>query len=163
MAAILEISIEIFRGILDLLSFISLKPKVVVRKNKLIAESSFRFLIMTAFIFKKKIIVDSTTKFLSIDKTVFWIFSSFEKIKFSSIKSIKYSYVGYPTAINHKFDTTSALDDFTVSIELIENNDLVTLFSFIGDSGIRCSSGGQENSSKQFVEQLMDLTGKGLT
>lgn len=158
-------------------NLLALKPKIWIEGTRLYAASSIAGRVLSLFSRYRKVIVDRKKKFVYISTKKFWVFESVKVIPFSNIERIDYSYFDIATRwIPYAYETTDQVECFTVSLCLIQPEEKVKLFSFIGEGAVETGwigvlqgdeivdfCGDQAPSSRNYVNLLMKFTGKFLT
>lgn len=155
----------------------SVKPKVWVEGDAIIARTSLLLMLLCLFFYRKWVVIDRKREYVEISKTLFWFFRSVEMIPFRRVDHIKYDYESYATsggAIGRTAWRNDQLEVFTVALVLSRpKGRRVPLFEFRGEgavetglAGVLCRgdayvdfAGDQEDASLRLVDLMSRFMG----
>lgn len=150
---------------------VTLRPKVEISNNTLIAKSNFISRVVFLFSRNKIVLVDPRKKLITIESVWFWFLGSKKHIPFKRIEVISYRYDNFWFDFGLNFLTNDQIEEFSVLLKLNHPNETIKILSFVGEGVVNSPifdpeslniSGDQEISSRNYVELLMEYTGKKL-
>ena len=136
--------------------------------------------LLTLGSFRRQVVVDRRSRFVSIERRLLWLFKSTRLIPFRHIHRIDYDYERTTTSIRgsrHGAGSGDEVESFRVALVLRAREDLpeshrhleeehVHLFSFHGEGQGQLTTfvdfqGQQAELSRRYVERLRELIGVG--
>ncbi len=124
----------------------------------------------------RTVCVDPRHKVVTIERRILWLLSRDRTIPFKRIGRIDYAFDSLTTEWGLAWDPLDQLESFKISLCLVNPEEHVKLFSFLGEGSVATGVGGvlidgddvvdmsgdQESSSREYVTLLTKMTGKKL-
>jgi hypothetical protein len=159
------------------LPFLTFRPRIRERDDKLVASTSYRVWLLTLGLSNREVVIDPDRKEAILRRRRFWFWRRRRVIPFDRIKSVTYRYAD--SSVRPFWGTAgSTFDIYTVGLRLHDFSD-VHLFSFFGEGefenrsiwpdwfywqeAIFGVSGTQARESRAYAEVLMRMIGVSLT
>ncbi len=153
-------------------SLLSICPIINKRDGKLIAETAWRFRLLTLFLLYRKVIVAPQQKEVTIHRRYAWLFSRQYRLKFSEIEAVTYGHEDLLAFNSWTSSGHDGFDIFAVGLRLMGDEEW-KLFNFFGegtftnngpwpdwvywDEYLFDESGTQEAESRAFVDLLSSM------
>jgi hypothetical protein len=158
------------------LGLLTMKPKVWTEGEKLIGRCPLSLRLLTLFFYDKTVTVDRRIKLFKIESKILWIFKSHTIIPFKRIKSISYAYDSMSTSYSLLRGSMDEVENYSIYLELTNPEERLKVFNFFGEgavntglTGVLCGDdivdfkGDQEDTSRSYIDLLLQYTGKNLT